>query len=354
MGLYSRGDWYHYRIQIEGKVYTRALKLKKGQERLLNARLKHIEEEIRAAHFGLPFTHHFKPIRFNDFKDIYLAEKKHKKSVKLDAGRLSLASEFWKNPFLDQITRAKIIELEDHLLNKRPPCKTATVNRYMELLSHFFSLAIENGYSKANPLKGYEYFVEDRIREGLSKDELHKILSAAKKLQDSARSIVFSLIYDLIAIGFLTNMRLSQVLNLKKSYIHGDWILYPITETKYRRRSQLRSQKVNKIYLNKSAREIIGRQKSKSEFVFELGSRRSGIVRRAIYKVRETSGVDQFTFHQLRHTVGTTLSSSESLATAKVALGHSDLKTTLQYIHPDEKEMKRAMTKVDTIFKRAL
>jgi len=46
MGLYLKSGWYHFRRQIEGKLYYKALKLRKGQERLLSERLEQVENQI--------------------------------------------------------------------------------------------------------------------------------------------------------------------------------------------------------------------------------------------------------------------------------------------------------------------
>ena len=55
MGFYIRNQRYYFKKQIEGCVYYRALRLKRGQEGLLSARLKQVEDEITAQHFGLEY-----------------------------------------------------------------------------------------------------------------------------------------------------------------------------------------------------------------------------------------------------------------------------------------------------------
>lgn len=84
MGLYVKNSWYHYRKQIEGKVYYQALKIKKGQEKLLSARLEQVEEEITARHFGLPYEK-CESTPLSDFIQRYLEIKKGKKSWDRDS-----------------------------------------------------------------------------------------------------------------------------------------------------------------------------------------------------------------------------------------------------------------------------
>jgi hypothetical protein len=87
MGLYVKNAWYHYRKQIEGKVYYQALKIKKGQEKLLSDRLEQVEQEITAQHFGLPYERN-ESIRLSNFIKRYLEIKKDKKSWDRDGQRL--------------------------------------------------------------------------------------------------------------------------------------------------------------------------------------------------------------------------------------------------------------------------
>ena len=54
MGAYLRGRVYHYKRMIDGRTYYRSLKIHKGQEPLLSGRIKQVDDEITAAHFGLP------------------------------------------------------------------------------------------------------------------------------------------------------------------------------------------------------------------------------------------------------------------------------------------------------------
>jgi len=53
MGAYLRGRVYHYKRMIDGRTYYRSLKIHKGQEPLLSGRIKQVDDEIAALHFGL-------------------------------------------------------------------------------------------------------------------------------------------------------------------------------------------------------------------------------------------------------------------------------------------------------------
>lgn len=234
MGLYIRNNRYYFKKQIQGKTYYRALNLKRGQEGLLSDRLKQIEEEILAAHYGIPYSPQ-KQISFLDYVEKYIkAKKSHKKSWDRDRQRLLIIGEIWGDLPISTIGKKHIEKLEKNIFERK--LKQATVNRYFELLRHLFNLAIEDSYLKENPARFYKPFVENGYRRALGKEELKRILDAAKIVQESPRSNIQSLIYDFIAFALNTGMRLSEILNLKKSYIQDDVIFYPISQTKYRRR----------------------------------------------------------------------------------------------------------------------
>ncbi len=351
MGVYLRNGWYYFKKQIQGRVYYRSLRIKKGQEHLLSARMKQVEEQILAEHFGIEYKP-LKRISFLNFAKKYIEEKKYKKSLSRDIERLNLIAECWKNPLLNQIDKKYLKKLEEYLFEQGK--KESTVNRYFALLKHFFNLAIEEGYLKENPVsKYYKPFVESAEKRALTQEELRKILRIAKEVQEKPKSYFQAIFYDLILFALNTGMRLGEILNLKKEYIKDNLIFYPITETKWKRRG-VGKKKVKIICLNPTAQSIIRKQKSKDEYVFPLKHRASNIVRRTIEYVRKQSGIKDFSFHMLRHTVSTLVTSEFDLATAKAVLGHQDIDTTLKYAHPELKKQREAVEKLEKIVKNVV
>jgi integrase len=344
LGLYIRSGHYYFKKQIQGKTYYQALKLKRGQEALLSPRVQQVEEEIIAKHFGLPYQPK-KEISFLDYSRQYLKAKKFKKSWDRDKQRLCSMAECLGDPLLSEIEKPDIEKLEAHLFSQK--LRPSTVNRYFELLRHFLNLAIEDGYLKENPARFYQPFVEDGSRRALSKEDLSKILQASSQIQAHPRTYIQAIIYDLIVFALATGMRLSEILRLKRSYIIGDMISYPISETKGRRRTFSRSsQKYRLIILSKSALEIVSKYHSSSDYIFPIHRRDPNVVCHVINRIRRLTGIKDFTFHQLRHTASTIISASSSLAAAKIVLGHADLKTTLQYTHPGIDEQRQAVAKL--------
>ncbi len=357
MGVYLRGNRYWYRRMIDGRLYRRPLKLKKGQESLLSARLSQVDDEITSLHLGLD-----RPagtsIPFSKFKARYLEAKKDKKTIDRDRQRLDYISTLWPDLPLNFYTKAHVEALEKKLaaagMNGRTP-KPATLNRYMELLRAMFNLAIEDGALKENPLRFYQPYAEEGTRRALTDKELAKVIAAAGDYTKPRGAPIRRAFRDLVLFALATGLRLSEILNLRRSWINEDVLVIPISATKARRRSPGASkQRVKAVVLSKLAREIIGRAKGKDDYVFDLNRRDPMVVQRGVEAIRKATGIKDFTFHHLRHTVSTLVASQSSLATARVVLGHSDIRTTLRYTHPFLAEQRETVTKLDTYIRKVV
>ena len=62
-------------------------------------------------------------------------------------------------------------------------------------------------------------------------------------------------------------------------------------------------------------------------------------------KIKKDANVHNLRFHDLRHTVGTRLAKANvPVPIIKEVLAHSDVSTTMRYIHAAKKEVQEAMT----------
>jgi integrase len=351
VSVYVRGNWYWYKRMLGGHVYYRPLKIRKGQESLLSARLAQIDDEITSLHLGLDRPTGI-PVRLSEYRAKFLEAKKHKKTIDRDRQRLLYVSEIWPDLPLNFYGKAHVEALEKKLSASGPtgrPSKPATLNRYMELLRSLFNLAIEDGLVRDNPMRFYQPFAEEGTRRALSEDELRAVLDAARSLAEVKRFRLRHVFRDLILFGLATGMRLSEILNLRRSWISGDALAIPLASTKSRLRGPSASkQRVKVVGLNDIAFDIIGRQPIRDDYVFDLHRRDVMVIQHGVEAVRRITGIKDFTFHHLRHTVSTLVASQSSLATARVVLGHADLRTTLHYTHPSSAERAEAVTKLGT------
>jgi len=344
MGVFLKhGRVYHYKRMIDGRRYYRSLGLKKGQESMLSARIKQIDDEITATAYGLPIPG--RATTLSAYKKTYLKHKAHKKSLDRDTQRLAYIVDALPDLPLRQYRAAHFEDLERIL--REDGKGTTTINRYMELLRHLFNLAAEDGILTANPLAHWEPFVEDGTRRALTDDEIGRVLAALKDIRADKRfKSIRHVVEDLVLFALATGMRLSEILNLRRDQIHDDVISLPISATKSRRRG-ISKQRVKLIVLNIVALDIIRRQPETGDsYIFQLQRRHPNIMFYISKTIREKSGVKDFTFHALRHTASTIISAQSSLAAAKAVLGHADIQTTLRYTHPGLEEQRASVAKL--------
>jgi len=357
VGVYLRGNWYWYKRTIAGRRYRQPLGLKKGQESLLSARLAQKDEEVMSLHFGIgrPAS---ASVLFSTFVPRYLEAKKDKKTIDRDRQRLEYIASLWPDLPLGFYGKAHVEALEKKLTAAGPlgrVPKPATLNRYMELLKTMFNIAIEDSLIRENPMRFYQPYAEEGTRRALTTDELRAVLEAAKSLEKSKQFRLRRAFFDLIVLGLATGMRLSEILNLRRSWLNGNVIAIPYASTKSRQRGPTaQKQRTKVVTLNDVAREVIGRQPGQDEFVFDLHRRDPMVIQHGVEAIRRITGIHDFTFHHLRHTVSTLVASQSSLATARVVLGHSDLRTTLRYTHPSAADQTETVTKLATYLRTVI
>jgi len=347
MGVYLRGRVYHYKRMIDGRTYYRSLKIHKGQEPLLSGRIKQVDDEITALHFGLVPPARG-TIRFSQYTESYIEQKRHNKSAYQLRHRLGIVRELWPDLPLGQYGPAHVRELEAALFERK--LKPATVNRYMELLRNLWNCAIEDGAATVNPIRSYQPFAEDGTRRALSDDEIGRIFEVARCMKEKPLNGVQAVFFDMALLSLATGMRLGLIVNLRREYVREDLLVVPITQTKSKRRGvgMGHGEKAKVIVLSPLAQEIIGRQASKDEYVFPMRWRDSNAIGLTVKLIRKEANVPDFTFHQFRHTASTFVGEHSSLAVAKAILGHADLKTTLRYTHPGLAEQRTSVAKLGT------
>ena len=352
MTLYLRGKKWWYRREIGGREYRRPLGIDKGQpHQLVAEREAQMEARILALHYGLEEAPDRASILFSEYRPRYLKAKKHKATALRDRQRLDFIASVWPDLPLSFYGRSNVEALERQLLKAGPtgrPSKPATVNRYMELLRNLFNEAARDGLVRDNPLRFYEPYAEEGTRRALEEREIRAVLEAATELEKEKGFKLRLVFHDLILFALATGMRLSEILNLRRVWIRDEVVTIPLSATKSRRRGAVSKQRYKIVSLSPLARAIITRQPERDEYVFPLHRRDVMVIQHGIEAIRRLAGIPDFSFHFLRHTASTLIASQTSLATAKVVLGHADLKTTLRYTHPSLDEQRAPVTKLGT------
>ena len=205
-----------------------------------------------------------------------------------------------------------------------------------------------------NPVVGKRQLVKVKEARCLSVEEVRKLVRSAQKAETIHTRNYFP---DFCILGFNTAMRSGEMLNLEWKRV--DLLERTVTLTA----EDTKSKRKRLVPLNDAAYEALLRLRRvaqnnfpESRWVFtHTRPRCKGVQVRSVYgpwkKAVEDAGIDWCTPHCLRHTSITELVHAEGVAvsTASGIAGHSNLQTTLGYIHEADSRLHEAVAKLPTI-----
>lgn len=329
MSLIRRGRYYWLDIRLGGKRIRRSLHT--THKTIALARYGEKREELESELGGAK-------VRFADFCDKYLewAWSSKPLSALREEQRLRKVRAFFgdlKIVFLDDITPYHVEQLKIKLSNEK--LSKTTINMYLQLLRGMIYKAIDwEIYHKPNPMKKIRFFRRERPIQGLSEEELMKVLEEAKRISEKPRSKFQKLFYDLCIFALNTGMRRSEILNLSSKDIKSDFAIV-----------KGKGGKTRMIPLNKIAIDIIQKQPRRSEYIFNIKNRNSAtLFVKTTDRIKRETEVD-FHFHLLRHSFTTSLvERGIDFITIGSILGHSKTTMSMLYSHTSEEKKKKAVS----------
>lgn len=256
----------------------------------------------------------------------------NKKSYDTDKCRVQIITELTKdNPLISKIKPEYIENLKIKLIDR--DLTGTTVNKYLALLSKAFSIAVDNGWVEVNPVSKVKYFKKK-----------HKIIRyLTEEEQKRLFKVLPSYLKDIVDFALYTGLRKENILELQWYQINFDLNIIEILNNKGNKHIILP--------LTKPCRELLESLKSKqtSEYVFvnPETNKRWYSIDRAWQKARDAAGLHDFRFHDLRHTVGTRLAKKGvPINVIQEILAHSDIRTTMQYVHCTEGSKLEALNSI--------
>jgi len=226
-------------------------------------------------------------------------------------------AEYWLdslgNTPLGEIKRADVSAIfQDITMRSSPP----TANRYLAVLRGALNWAIrEREYLTSNPIKGIKQHKENpgRIR-WLEYEEAERLLNECRS---NPRLLVFT------AIGLYTGMRAGEIERLRWEDVNFERGTIFIPKSK--------NGESRTIPLEAPLGKLLATWPRTGEMV--IGSYH---YRKVFGKAVERAGIEDFTFHGLRHTYATwKLRDGTDLRTLAALLGHRTLAMVMRYTHPD-------------------
>jgi len=212
----------------------------------------------------------------------------------------------------------------------------ATVNREVACLKHLLNTAVSWKRIKANPIKAVPKLKEPpgRLRY-LTLEEINKLLGLCPLPPNPLRAIVI--------VALTTGMRKSEILGLKWDYIKPNdrFILLPVTK----------NNTVRVVPMNNTLLNALVDLPRESEFVFwNARGKHLGDVKRSFATACRKAGIENFRFHDLRHTYASHLTMrGVHMRALQELLGHKDIKMTQRYSHLSPDQLQGAVRLLDDI-----
>lgn len=320
----------HYRVDVHLKGQPRA---RATFHRLTDAR-KWAAQTEAAIREGRYFkSAEAKRHTLSEAIDRYIAEvlPRKPKSIKKQSAQL----EWWRGQLGDlvlaDVTAPRIAEARSALQDADgKAASSATVNRYCAVLSHLFSVAQrEWHWAQDSPFTEVARLKEPtgRVR-CLSKDvELPALLKACAKHPDPN-------VYDAVILALSTGARKGEILGLRWPDVDFERGQLTLRDTK--------NGETRAVPLTGHARERMEARARLRRFdcnyVFPCKSKPvPADIDRPFSEARDKAGIEDFRFHDLRHSAASYLAmSGASLAELAAVLGHKTLAMVKRYSHIGE------------------
>ena len=262
-------------------------------------------------------------------KDFLYYSEQNKRSYWRDKIIAEHLLAFFKGRRLSQISPIHIEQYKGKRLNDG--VKPSTVNRELAVLKSMFNWAIKSKKATDNPVRQVKFFHEPNPRlRFLDKNEIARLMANSA---DHLKPILI--------MALTTGMRRGEILDLKWENVLFDQGLVMIEHSKSGKRREIPICGL----LTRTLKECFNSASGRSEYVF---SKPDG---QAIKKVRTAfeaacrrAKIDNFHFHDLRHTAASYLvMSGIDLVTVKEILGHAKIEMTMRYAHLSKVHKQEAM-----------
>lgn len=362
MTVRKKGNKWYCRFQLDGIRYERRCPLATDKLSAIQAEAV-IKTEIMRGNLG-----YAKAIKTATIKDalkiLQIHSETNKLSYKSDVIKIRKIKEFFgENTPLKDITLTDINCFKEYIRTKKVEEKikvpnpnykvnncrkkyqietitkeielsNATINRYIELLSKMFNLCIDENLLEKNPCKNSGKLRQDNFKiRFLSKEEEKRMFEVINE--------EYSSLCPLIICALQTGMRKSEIFNLKWNQIDFKKGFIEILKSK--------SGKARKIPISKrldeELRKLLVIKSNEYVFINPQTQKPYVDIKKSFSSILEKAEIENFRFHDLRHTVATRLvENGVDLVVVQEIMGHSNIQTTMRYAHPVPERKKQAIS----------
>ncbi len=268
------------------------------------------------------------------FKKYLEYSETNKKSFSTDKSRVKLIKKYFgEATLIKEITTEKVEKFKDFLLDEG--LSKTTVNRYLEQINTAFRMAVDYGYLYTSPCKGVKKFpVKNYSVRYLTEDEENRLMKVLPEW-----------LKDIVVVALNTGLRKSNILLLRWEQINFDFKFIEVLENKGNKHIMLP--------INDTLMELFNKTPVENRVGYVFVNPQTKQPYRDIKKSWTTAlkkaGIENFRFHDLRHTVGTRLAKENvPVNVIKEILAHSDVKTTMRYVHATAGAKLEALSKLNS------
>jgi integrase len=214
------------------------------------------------------------------------------------------------------------------------PRALAVINREVCLLSAIFTPAMAKGEVTKNPCQKISLYQEQNRERYLKPEEEARLMPLLEHKP---------YLRDMVILAINTGMRQGELFKLKPERIDFVRNIIIVTETK--------SGKDRKVPMNDKARELMLRLVDEAKtndwkYIFTKPKTltRFQTIKTAWVSVCKLAKIENLRFHDPRHTFGTrAIDAGAPVSAVKEVMGHTDISTTMRYVHATEEGKRKAV-----------
>jgi len=331
MGVYKKGNNWYIDYYYKGK---RKRKKVGPSKKLAQQVLKDVQVKIAKGEYLGVYDE--KKVTFEEMAEQYLSYSKTNKapsSYERDRYSVKQLLSAFEGKYIFEITPSMIESYKAERLKKVTP---ATINRELSCLKHMYTVAMDWGYLQDSPAKPVKKLKEPpgRLRY-LSPEEASALIEACP---EHIRPIVIT--------ALNTGMRRGEILGLRWSLIDLENRKIRLTDTK--------NNESRIVPINETLHELLTdlAEEANSDYVFANGN---GMPRKDIRggfrSAMEKAGIENFTFHDLRHTFGSHMvMQGVDLKTVQQIMGHKEIRMTMRYAHLAPQHVLETVQRLDNVW----
>lgn len=336
MSLYQRGKSWYYDFQSRGERYTGTIgPVSKTVAKEVLARKK---AEVAEGRYAAPEK---KPSpRLHDFIEEYFAYYRttsRPRSVIRHETSWHAVRPVLGGKKLEEISP---FDLERYRRGRKQEGRSdVTINRDLAFLRHVFSMAMTWGRATTNPVKQVRFARENtgRVRMLSREEEIRLLAHCGPQLT------------PLVLATLHTGFRASELTSLTWREVDFRRRLLTV-QAAYAKNGESRSVPMNQQLLPvmRALKASASDPEAGAVFLSSLGTPYRSF-RSAFEHAVQKAGIDDFTFHDLRHTFASRLvMAGVDLPTVKELMGHKTIAMTLKYTHLQTDHKENAVRLLET------